>query len=307
MKIFGLLAALTAVGCTKVDTFNCLQSSECMLAGVAGICEPAGICSFPDRACPSGKAFGEFGGDQAGLCVGDSSTTAPTSSSSDTDPITTTGPACASLGGACGDDTPCCGDACTVCQDGMCTALEAAAGPGACGSDCQVCSAGTCAPAPGDQTCPLDCSGFILGAEVILTVTTCHGYDAMPGMGTCGPEGDCSATPTEAGCTTEMPLVLAQCDTVCVQDLGACSPGATGFSEAAFCALDTATEGCKTRCSADGNSRDVATCDGDGSCQHELESCGVYKCDPDTGLCRTKCVINEHCVSNTCPANKKCQ
>jgi len=96
MKILGLLlAALAAVGsagCTKVDTFNCLQSAECQNGAVAGVCEPGNLCSFPDTNCPSGKAFGEYAGDQANLCVGgggNTSTTAPTGSLSDT--ITGTG------------------------------------------------------------------------------------------------------------------------------------------------------------------------------------------------------------------------
>ena len=73
-----ILAALASVGCTKVDTFKCTKSAECTLAGVAGVCEPAGLCSFPDPECPSGKAFGELAGDQADRCVDVEGTTDPT-------------------------------------------------------------------------------------------------------------------------------------------------------------------------------------------------------------------------------------
>ena len=78
-----ILAALASVGCTKVVTFKCTKSAECTLAGVAGVCEPAGLCSFPDPECPSGKAFGEFAGDQAALCVDVESTTADPSTTPD--------------------------------------------------------------------------------------------------------------------------------------------------------------------------------------------------------------------------------
>jgi hypothetical protein len=64
----GLLGA----GCLKPhDTYVCTDSSTCTLGGVQGTCEATGFCSFPDTTCPSGRRYGEYGGD--GLmdtCVG---------------------------------------------------------------------------------------------------------------------------------------------------------------------------------------------------------------------------------------------
>lgn len=69
--------ALAAGACGKLDTFACAQSSECVHDGLAGTCEPGGLCSFPDESCPSGKKYGEFAGDQSGLCVEPGATTTP--------------------------------------------------------------------------------------------------------------------------------------------------------------------------------------------------------------------------------------
>ena len=69
------LVALTAHGCVKLESFACGQSSECRNGDLLGTCEPAGLCSFPDPMCPSGKKYGELAGDQSGQCVGDGSGT----------------------------------------------------------------------------------------------------------------------------------------------------------------------------------------------------------------------------------------
>ncbi len=78
------LLALAASACVKLDSFACAQSSECQNGDVAGMCEPGGMCSFPDTACASGKKFGELAGAYSGQCVdasgttGDTPTTTPT-------------------------------------------------------------------------------------------------------------------------------------------------------------------------------------------------------------------------------------
>ncbi|HEY0134772.1 MAG TPA: hypothetical protein VGB85_11845, partial [Nannocystis sp.] len=58
-----------------------------------GTCEPAGLCSFPDAMCPSGKKYGELAGDQSGQCVGDGggSTSSGTSSPTSTTSVSVTG------------------------------------------------------------------------------------------------------------------------------------------------------------------------------------------------------------------------
>lgn len=357
MKTLGLLlAALAAVGstgCTKVDTFNCLQSSECLLAGVAGVCEPGNLCSFPDPECPSGKAYGEYAGDQASQCVGagpgttslsDTGTSNPTGTGSGTgvdpgtttavdpttvatdttatsDPVTsdpatsdptmtsdpsTTGPACAALGGACGG-TPCCGGACTVCDAGTCTALPAEMGPSVCGSSCMTCAAdGECAPAPPDQSCPLDCGIIVRDLEILADTTTCNGYGKMALNGTCG-NGQCSVPDPMLSCDPVAPAnVIAQCDTACAQNIDLCTPGAVGVDKAEFCYLDTTSPDCKPTCSPDLLSSNTAACDAEGACQSSPKPCGLYTCNGATGMCRTKCMANSDCVSNKCQGTK-CQ
>src|SRR5688500_7658611 len=70
--------ALAAGACGKLDTFTCFQSSECVHDGLAGTCEPDGLCSFPDGGCPSSKKYGEFAGEKSGQCVEGGVTTLPT-------------------------------------------------------------------------------------------------------------------------------------------------------------------------------------------------------------------------------------
>lgn len=181
MKLLAIiLASLASVGCTRVDTFKCTRSDECTLAGVAGVCEPAGLCSFPDPDCPSGKAFGELAGDQADRCVDVEGTTDPTTTA---DPSTTTDP----------------------------------------------------------------------------TTTT-------------------NPTTTTAPSTTTDPTTTA--DPPCTAQ--SCQPG----------------------CTRDGTAVDNASCDAQGTCQHDIEPCGLYRCDAEAGACRTKCTDDSHCISNKCMGSK---
>lgn len=80
------LVALTAGGCIKLDSFGCAQSSECQNGDLLGTCEPAGLCSFPDAVCPSGKKYGELAGGQSGQCVDEGGTSS--SSGEATSPTT---------------------------------------------------------------------------------------------------------------------------------------------------------------------------------------------------------------------------
>ena len=80
------LVTLTAGGCIKLDSFSCAQSSECQNGDLPGTCEPAGLCSFPDLMCPSGKKYGELAGGQSGQCVDEGGTSS--SSGEATSPTT---------------------------------------------------------------------------------------------------------------------------------------------------------------------------------------------------------------------------
>ena len=87
------LVALVTGGCVKLDSFACAQSSECQNGDLLGTCEPAGLCSFPDPMCPSGKKYGELAGEQSGQCVGDggSSSSGASSPTSSTTSVSATG------------------------------------------------------------------------------------------------------------------------------------------------------------------------------------------------------------------------
>jgi len=64
----GLFVAV-AIGCSR-SGFECLEDAQCSSAGV---CAAPGYCAFPDDACASGLAYGEFAkGDVAGHCVPES-------------------------------------------------------------------------------------------------------------------------------------------------------------------------------------------------------------------------------------------
>ncbi len=58
---------LAAAGCPSLPGHRCADSQAC---GALGQCEPDGLCSFPDPACPSGRAYGpEVAGERGGACV----------------------------------------------------------------------------------------------------------------------------------------------------------------------------------------------------------------------------------------------
>jgi hypothetical protein len=43
--------------CSLDRTGKCASDYECVVSGHQGFCEPSGVCSFPDHACPSGRAY----------------------------------------------------------------------------------------------------------------------------------------------------------------------------------------------------------------------------------------------------------
>ncbi len=62
---WGLLGA-----CSAATEYPCDADVQCLDAGIAGMCQSPGWCSFPDAACPSGQRYGELAGDGlAGMCV----------------------------------------------------------------------------------------------------------------------------------------------------------------------------------------------------------------------------------------------
>lgn len=73
-RVLVLIVMLTA--CETTENFVCARDEHCRMNNrITGICEPDGICSFGDPACPSGRRFDEIGGSNvAGSCVGGGTT-----------------------------------------------------------------------------------------------------------------------------------------------------------------------------------------------------------------------------------------
>jgi hypothetical protein len=84
--------ALAFVACGEA-LFPCSVDGDCQDGGQGGMCQPEGVCSFPDDDCPSGQRFGAHAGALAGECVSPSvadtsgpPTTAPADDDDDGDP-----------------------------------------------------------------------------------------------------------------------------------------------------------------------------------------------------------------------------
>lgn len=65
----GTLAVLLLAGC-NASAFGCSDDEQCQLPGLVGMCQPDGLCSFPDTDCESGQRYGNHSGELAGECVG---------------------------------------------------------------------------------------------------------------------------------------------------------------------------------------------------------------------------------------------
>lgn len=205
-RLAAVCLALAAGACGKLDTFACAQSSECVHDGLAGTCEPGGLCSFPDGTCPSGKKYGEFAGDQSGLCVEPGATSAPTTvpttgdtsattsqplTGESTDPDTTNDPSQVSAstssttdpsGDPTTDPSTTTGPTCAELNE-SCSSLE-------CCSPCMVCDPDTvtCIPAP-PETGAMVCGGACMR---------------------CDDAGQCAPQPVDTACTTDCNLLVWQ-------------------------------------------------------------------------------------------------
>lgn len=85
MRRCGPLLALAFVACSEA-LFPCAADSECQDGGQGGICQPEGVCSFPDPDCTSGQRFGAHAGGLAGECVMPSGTGTSSGSPTSTAP-----------------------------------------------------------------------------------------------------------------------------------------------------------------------------------------------------------------------------
>ncbi|HET6583952.1 MAG TPA: hypothetical protein VFG69_10895, partial [Nannocystaceae bacterium] len=67
--------ALLAVACSDA-LFPCAQDGDCDDGKSGGVCQPEGVCSFPDDRCDSGQRFGAHSGGLSNECVPTSDTDA---------------------------------------------------------------------------------------------------------------------------------------------------------------------------------------------------------------------------------------
>ncbi|MEM7157135.1 MAG: hypothetical protein AAF799_30055 [Myxococcota bacterium] len=79
LALVPLLAS--AVSCSTSEVFECRSNDQCVTSMIRGQCEPAGVCSFPDLGCDSGRRYGSSSGDLSGQCVEDGATSTSTSTS----------------------------------------------------------------------------------------------------------------------------------------------------------------------------------------------------------------------------------
>jgi hypothetical protein len=64
------LALLAHTACSASTEYACEADAQCVDAGIAGVCQSPGWCSFPDAGCESGQRYGDLaGGGLAGTCV----------------------------------------------------------------------------------------------------------------------------------------------------------------------------------------------------------------------------------------------
>lgn len=69
MRALLFLSLLASAACLRKTEYHCTSSAQC--DGMpGGYCEATTYCSFTDTACPSGRRYGEFGGELANTCVG---------------------------------------------------------------------------------------------------------------------------------------------------------------------------------------------------------------------------------------------
>jgi len=99
-----------ALGCVNHNPYNCASSTQCVLAGESGRCEPQGFCSFVDPQCESGQRFEpKAGGGLGGTCVAAEIVPPDAAACGDL------GAACCTTGAACVAGTSCMAGTCQDC------------------------------------------------------------------------------------------------------------------------------------------------------------------------------------------------
>lgn len=257
MRAMGALAlAGLLAGCGHTEVFTCEADAACVDGDRQGVCEPSGVCSFPDPTCESGKRHGEYSG--------------------------------AGLAGTCVElltcDEPC--GPCETCDDGRCLVAPGAA----CTVECGDFVAG---PKTGPEQ--FNCVSFASGegTGTCNEAGQCElGPDACSGEGL-AIAGCALACALDAhNCVAWAPVDTIAADTLCVTNTetamcqSSCVDGAGG----------QASTFTRERCDADGQCVAEAattcngyTCDGNAcatSCAKQTDCVEMTMCDMGTGTCQ---------------------
>ncbi len=280
-----------AVCCESACGGTC---EACNLAGRAGSCDPVPAGTDPIDECPTDAASTC---QRTGLCSGARSCA-----------LYSAGTVCAAASCAGAtlanlDDTCNGGGTCVDAGTQNCFPYACNGATGACRTSCSVdpdcaggyaCAGGTCRKAIG-MACgaDLECaSGFC--SDGACCESRCGG--TCEKCNQAGRAGFCD--PVAAGTDP---------DNECA-DQGAASCGTNGLcSGARTCALYPAGTVCVApTCASATTSNRADTCSGTGICQDSgTASCGLYACDPATGLCRVSCTVSADCApGNSCVAGQ---
>ena len=265
-RLVAALVVVLAGGCVKLDSYSCLQSSECQNGDVLGSCEPGGLCSFPDPMCTSGKKYGELAGALSGLCVGEGGTgssTDPSTSTPTTSTTLTTADTSTSLDLTSTSldltSTTATSEVTVTTSTGTTTTTgdDTTAGP-TCGQIGEACVDGACCGAC--ATCNVDGTCVPLGAEEGAAVCGTCSF--------CGGDGECAASAEGSEC----------------------------FDDCSAYVWEMQAAGLRTACFGYAAKKVASVCDGAGGCApiDAVAECPDPALKPDTAIklaeCDTACL-----------------
>jgi alpha-tubulin suppressor-like RCC1 family protein len=120
LRIFAAVATVAALGCAKTNPYACTDSTQCILGGEPGVCEPHGFCSFADSECAGGWRFEPNAGNGLGGTCTDMAP--PADARIDSPILPDAAMLCGGVGQmCCTEGAPACGDN-GFCQAGTCAA-----------------------------------------------------------------------------------------------------------------------------------------------------------------------------------------
>jgi hypothetical protein len=88
---------IAAIAACRAGAFTCSDDDQCRAGETMGVCQPAGVCSFPDDACDSGQRFGDHSGELSGRCVPPGGTESTSTAVAETSSVETIDPSIAEV------------------------------------------------------------------------------------------------------------------------------------------------------------------------------------------------------------------